>query len=119
MDELRHKIMADREVSWYLKKGYFMYVTDVEAAFPMLPLAPWLWWFMLFRVCLPQEPRRMMLCMHTHGDFGTRGMPGCFYIFFAKVVVQMARSEMVLTLPLAIYVDDCAMIGPAKAGARR
>ena len=42
--------------------------------------------------------------MHLFGDFGTRYMPGCFYIFFVKVVVQMARSEMVLTLGIAVYV---------------
>ena len=52
--------------------------------------------------------------MQMHGDFGTRGMPGCFYIFFVRVVIPMAQSEMVVSLPLIVYVDDCAMIGPVK-----
>ena len=51
--------------------------------------------------------------MHTFGDFGTRGMPGTFYIFYVKVVVPMARSELIIRLPMAIYVDDNGMIGPA------
>jgi hypothetical protein len=114
MSRLKHALTAHQDVAWMLKTGYFMYVTDVEAAFPMLPLAPWLWWFMLFRACLPGNSRQAMLCMHTHGDFGTRGMPGCFYIFFVRVVIPMARCEMIISLPLAIYVDDCAMCGPAK-----
>ena len=114
MDELKHALTANADVAWLLKQNYFMYVTDVEAAFPLLPRAPWLWGFMLFRVCLPGDARRSMLCMHTHGDFGTSGMPGCFYIFFARVVIPMARSELVLTLPLVVYVDDCALIGPSK-----
>ena len=109
---LRHAITAAKDVAWMLKTGYFMYVSDVEAAFPMLPLAPWLWWFMLHRVVLPSNRGRDTLCMHTFGDFGTRGMPGTFYIFYVKVVVQMARSEMIISLPLAVYVDDNALIGP-------
>jgi hypothetical protein len=51
---LQHTLTAQADVAWLLKTGYFMYVSDVEAAFPMLPLAPWLWWFMLHRVPLPE-----------------------------------------------------------------
>ncbi len=49
---LKHALTAAEDVAWLLKTGYFMYVADVEAAFPTLPLAPWLWWFMLHRVPL-------------------------------------------------------------------
>jgi len=52
------------------------------------------------------------LFVHLFGDFGTRGLPGTFKIFLVNVVVQMARSELVLTLPLAICVDDSGLIGP-------
>ena len=52
--------------------------------------------------------------MHLFCDFGTRGMPGCFYLFYVKVVIPMARSELVVTLPLVIYVDDNALIGPVE-----
>ena len=50
--------------------------------------------------------------MHLFGDFGTKGMPGTFQLFLVRVVVQMGRSEMVLTLPLTIFVDDGGLIGP-------
>ena len=42
-------------------------------------------------------------------------MPRSFKIFFVDVVVQMARSMHVLTLPMPIYVDDCALIGENTA----
>ena len=119
MTFLQHHLTANRDVAWLLQQDYFMYVSDVEAAFPTLPLAPWLWWFFLFRVRFPQTESRETLCMHTHGDFGTRGMPGAFYIFYVRVVVQMARSELIITLPLVVYVDDNALIGPSDEEANR
>ena len=112
---LAHALTAQRDVAWLLKTGYFMYVSDVEAAFPMLPLVPWLWWFMLHRVSLPSNAGRDTLCMHIFGDFGTRGMPGCFFIFYVKVVIQMAKSELIITLPITIYVDDNGLIGPHES----
>ena len=115
MSALRHAITAASDVADLLHSGYFMYVSDVEAAFPMLPLAPWLWWFFLFRVPLASNAGRDTLCAHMFGDFGTRGMPGCFYIFYVRVVIPMARSERVVTLPIAVHVDDNAMIGAVAA----
>jgi hypothetical protein len=41
-------------------------------------------------------------------------MPGVFKRFF-DVVVGMARAVHVLTLPMAVYVDDCALIGAIRA----
>ena len=32
--------------------------------------------------------------MHITADFGTKGIPGCFYIFYVCVVIPMARSEL-------------------------
>ena len=52
--------------------------------------------------------------MHVCGDFGTSGFPGTFKIFFTDVVVNMARSESVLVLPMPVYVDDMALIGLMK-----
>ena len=52
----------------------------------------------------------LYLYVHLFGDFGTRGLPGTFKIFLVDVIVQMARSELVLTLPLAVYVDDSGLI---------
>ena len=78
---------------------------------------PTLFW----RSCLIGADSENLYCyVHLFGDFGTRGLPGTFKIFFVDVVVQMARSELVLTLPLAIYVDDSAhsgLIGSANDGA--
>ena len=51
---------------------------------------------------------------HLFADFGTKGAPATFKIFLVDVVVQMARSEMVLTLPLVVYVDDVAAIDADK-----
>jgi hypothetical protein len=39
------------------------------------------------------------LSCHVQGDFGTRGMPGAFKIFFVDVVLNMARAAETLTIP--------------------
>ena len=114
MDMLRHALTTYRDIAEYLKRGYFMRVTDVDNAFPMLPIHPDLWRFFLFSFWASDTDEHETLFMHLTGDFGTRGMPGTFKIFFVDVVVQMARSELVLTLPFVIYVDDCGAIGACQ-----
>jgi hypothetical protein len=109
---LRHTLNTYNEVAWFLKQDYFMRVSDVDAAFPMLPFHPDVWPFMLFRFPTRGVGQGENLFMHLCGDFGTSGMPGCFKIFFVDVVVNMARSAMVLTLPMPVYVDDMGLIGP-------
>ena len=42
-------------------------------------------------------------------------MPGTFKIFLVDVVVQMARSEFILSLPLTVFVDDAGLFGPESA----
>ena len=92
-----------------------MIVGDVDAAYPLLPLAYWIWpfflhvWFDVFDSS--HASPQMYLYMHVCGDFGTSGLPGTFKIFFTDVVVNMARSEMILTLPMPVYVDDLSLIG--------
>ena len=61
----------------------------------------------------------MRLLMHVGGDFGAAGMPGTFKRFFVDVVVQMARSVQVLTLPMPVHVDDCGLIGPEQGAVDR
>ena len=39
---LAHSLNVYPEVAWLLKQNYFMYVSDVEDAFMIIPLAPWL-----------------------------------------------------------------------------
>ena len=92
-----------------------MYVSDVEDAFMLIPLAPWLWPFFLFRFFADDTATTESLFVHLFGDFGTKGMPGTFKIFLVDVVVQMARSEFVLSLPLTVFVDDAGLFGPESA----
>ena len=120
MSDLRHSLDAYAEIAWFLQLDYFMRVSDVEAAYPMLPFHPDIWRFMLFRYVLLHEAstavtkRLEHLFMHITGDFGTAGMPGVFHIFFVKVVVPMARCAQVLTLPMPVYVDDMGLIGKRR-----
>lgn len=118
MGILEHSLDAYRQVCWFLKKGYFMYVSDVADAFLNVPLAPFVWYFMLFKWRLP-DARSDHLFAHLFGDFGTKGLPGTWKIILVDVIVQMAKSELVITLPLVVYVDDTALIGPCKVATRR
>ena len=103
---LAHTLNTYKEAAWLLKQNYFMYVSDVEDAFLLIPLAPWLWRFFLFSFFRDDAATTETTFVHLFGDFGTRGMPGTFKIFLVDVVIQMARSEMVITIPLVVYVDD-------------
>ena len=112
LDFLRHSLDTYNEIAWFLRQDYFMRVSDVDAAFPMLPLHPALWPYMMFRFPTSTSSATQQLYMHVTGDFGTAGMPGCFKIFFVDVVVNMARSFAVLSLPMPVFVDDVGLIGP-------
>ena len=107
---LRHTLTTYKDVAAFLQRGYFMYVSDVEAAFPMLPIHPRLWMFFLFRFFADDAHTSQSLFVHLTGDFGAAGLPGTFKIFFVDVVVQMARYALVLNLPMPVYVDDMALI---------
>ena len=89
---LKHSLNTYNEIAWFLKQDYFLRVSDVEAAFPMLPLHPDLWPFFLFKFFASDSSNRLHLFAHVCGDFGAAGMPGVFKMFFVDVVVQMARS---------------------------
>ena len=112
---LAHSLNVYPEVAWLLKQNYFMYVSDVEDAFMLIPLALWLWPFFLFRFFEDDATSSESLFVHLFGDFGTKGMPGTFKIFLVDVVVQMARSEFILSLPLTVFVDDAGLFGPESA----
>ena len=109
---LGHSLNTYREVEWLLRTGYFLRVSDVEDAFLLLPLHPDIWAFMLFRWACSCVGGEEELFVHVFADFGARGTPGTFQLLMVRVIVQMARSEMVLTLPLVLYVDDAGLIGP-------
>ena len=111
---LKHSVKSYEEIEWFLKQGYFMAVSDVEGAFPLLPIAPDLWVFFLLSCFASEHARCETLFVHLTGDFGTSGWPGVFKIFFTDVLVNMARSALVLALPMVIHVDDTALIGPVR-----
>ena len=94
---LQHSLNIYPEVAALLKKGYFMYVSDITDAFLLIPLAPWLWFFFLFRAYRRRGDTASTTFVHLFGDFGTRFLPGTFYIFIVKVVIPMARSELVVS----------------------
>ena len=107
---LAHRVTSYEDIAAFLKTGYVMHVSDVDAAFPQLPLAPWIWPFFFHRF-YPVDGEAWHLFVHLNADFGTKGLPGTFKIFFVDVLTQMARSEMLLTLPMAIHVEGYS-VGP-------
>lgn len=117
---LKHTLNTYGAVRWWLEHFYYIYVSDVNDAFPILPIAPWLWFAMIFRwygsqaAATHADARDDETLVHLFADFGTSGAPGEFKIFFVDVVVGVARSEMVISLPLVVHVDDLALIGPQQ-----
>ena len=109
MEGLSYELTAHEEIRHFLKTGHVMHVSDVDAAFPILALCPWLWPFFFVRFFSASDA--LHLYAHTFADFGTRGMPGAFKLFFVDVFLGMARAVGVLTLPMAVWVDDTGLIG--------
>ena len=118
MSYLTHSLDAYAQIARHLMPGFAMHVSDVEAAFPMLPWAPWVW-PRFFHRFYPGPDQPLHLYCHINGDFGTRGLPGVFKIFFVDVLVNMARAAEVVRLPLVVYVDDLAYIGSRSSVVRR
>ena len=121
---LQHTLTAVEDIQREFKFAYSMVVGDVDAAYPLLPLAWWVWPFFMFVWFDVREPDEsaselMYLFMHVCGDFGTSGFPGTFKIFFTDVVVNMARSMQVLTLPMPVFVDDMGLIGAVTSRLER
>ena len=113
MRGLRYGLNTYRDIAEGFKKFFFMRVSDVKGAFPILPLHPDLWPFFLFRFYKDGNLQARHLYLHVFADFGAAGTPGTFKIFF-DVVIQMARSESVLTLPMTVFVDDLQSFGPER-----
>ena len=123
MRGLRYSLNTYYEIAAFLKSGYFMRVSDVDAAYPILPLRSSIWPFMLFRFrSLLQPGGAPHAYAHIFADFGTAGAPGTFKLFFEDTVLAMARSEAVVSMPrplgafrTAVYVDDVSHIGAIRA----
>ena len=105
MGLLGHTLDTYREIAHYLKHGWVMHVTDVDNAFPSLPLAPWIWPFMMFKFPCSADGVQTdteHLFLHTCAGFGSRGAPGSFKLFFVDCVVNMARAEGYLQVPTPV-----------------
>ena len=114
MEPFRFKLRTHKEVAECFHKMFYMSVKDVSDAFPLIPLHPAVWPFMLFQwwSVLPLSGVDVWcLYVHLFAGFGLCSWPGVFKILFNDVMVGMARSEGHLTLPLPIFVDDTALIG--------
>ena len=114
MGILKHSLNTYKEISHLLKQGYVMHVSDVENAFPLLALCPWLWPFMAFRFRTDSTESVLAdehLFFHLFSGFGSKGAPGTFKLLFVDCFVNMARAEGVLSLPMPVFVDDCGLIG--------
>ena len=113
----RHSLTAAQDVARFLRRGYSFAVADVSAAFSNLPLHPSLWPHFMFRFFAAPSDDAQTLFMHLHGDYGHAAMPGAWYLFLTRVVVQMARAVGVLTVPVAVYVDDVCVCAQTAAQA--
>lgn len=118
---LGHSLDAYKQLEHLLSAGAWMTVADVDDAFSYIPLAPWLWAFMLFRWFVvnrdddEDDPSADLHCyVNLFADFGTRGAPGTFKLILVDVFIGMARSEFVLTIPIVVYVDDVALVSGSQ-----
>jgi hypothetical protein len=115
--DLLHSITSDSDILHWFVDGAFMAVGDVADAFPMIPLFPaiWKWFFFVWYNPYDHQDPAEYLFASLCADFGTRGAPGAFKILFADVLVGVARSELIITLPMPIHVDDFGLIGSSAA----
>ena len=73
---LSFSLDAYDEIAHFFQTGKFMRVSDVEAAFLLIPLHPDLWPFFMHKFKASAGDAVERLCMNVFGDFGARGMPG-------------------------------------------
>ena len=112
---IEHTLDTYEEIAKELRPGYFARIEDVDAAFPILPLHPstWnymlVWWYDVDRPLDEQSGPNTLYC-HTFADFGTSPLPGIWDLFW-KAIKALARYEGILTLPMPHYVDDNTLIG--------
>jgi len=111
----KHSMDALNELKRKLKRFAFMRMSDIDGAFTLLPLMPWLWPYFLFMwydVDLPLDQQRVadVLYCHLFADFGTCGCPLAWFEFFSTTL-DLARMEGVLRSDLILYVDDLSHIG--------
>jgi hypothetical protein len=85
MTGLSHTLNSYDEMARRFLPGYSAHVSDVEAAFPVLPFAPWVWPFMLHRLYRGEGPELSLFC-HIRTAAASAKSPSC-------------RRRTILTLP--------------------
>ena len=119
----KHSLDALNELKRKLSRNRFLRMSDIDGAFTLLPLVPWLWPYMLFLwfdvdLRPEQQLEANVLYCHLFADFGTVGCPLEWFEFFT-VVLDLARMEGVLKSDLVLYVDDLSHIGDEGSTADR
>lgn len=115
----KHSLDALNELKRKLTRGRYMRMSDIDGAFTLLALVPWLWPYMLFLwfdvdIPLDQQASANVLYVHLFADFGTTGCPLAWFEFFSTVL-DLARMECVLRSDLVLYVDDLSHIDDCEA----
>ena len=108
---LKFSLNSHQGVSEAFHQAFYMSVKDVSDAFPLVPLHPSLWRFML--LCwwfvgaednpMPRVPSLWCIYCHIFAGFGMAGIPGVWTILFTHCLMGMARSEEVVDLPVVIH----------------
>ena len=111
----KHSLDALNELKRKMTRGKFMRMSDIDGAFTLLALVPWLWPYMLFiwfdvDIPLDRQKTAGVLYVHLFADFGTVGCPLAWFEFFTTVL-DLARMECVLRSDLVLYVDDLSHLG--------
>jgi hypothetical protein len=83
MTGLSHTLDSYAEMARRFLPGYAAHVSDVEAAFPMLPFAPWVWPFMLHRFYRGEGPELSLYC---HLLINERYVRGSFCMLLYVIV---------------------------------
>eukprot|EP00965_Chrysotila_dentata_P010366 337624-Pleurochrysis_carterae.AAC.1 len=119
LGELTHSITSYDDVIRFLERVCNVRVSDVDGAFPLLPLAPEVWPLFHWWDLEDRDNADSAACklyMHVCADFGAAGAPGTWNRFFVEVLLGIAGSENVLTLPTAVHVDDMGLICARSSG---
>jgi len=91
---LSYSLDTYAEMARRLLPGFAMHVTDVEAAFPMLPFAPWIWPFMFHRFFASDDPTTLHLYCHLfcHVTFLLIYLEGIFisFIFLSNIYLYLS-----------------------------
>ena len=93
---LSHTLDSYSEMARRFLPGYAAHVSDVEAAFPMLPFAPWVWPFMLHRFYRGEGPELSLFC---HPFINERYVRGSFCMLLYVIVFLITDCWLLVDPP--------------------